>query len=122
MASFTVRIGVLLVVLGVASYGMTGGASLTALIPSIFGAALGLCGALAHRSRTPRPLALRIAILIAGMGFAATATALSRFIGVVASGAGTTPALVSRASMALLLFVYLLVSVRAFVRDALHRK
>ena len=72
MASFTVRVGVLLVILGVASYVMTGATSLTALIPSVVGAALALCGVLASRSRVPRPVALRVAIVIAGVGLMGT--------------------------------------------------
>ncbi len=122
MASFTVRVGVLLVIFGIVSYVMTGATSLTALIPSVVGAALALCGVLASRSRAPRPIALRMAILIAGVGLVGTAGALGQ-LGSLFAGAGspTRPALVARASMALILLVYLVFAVRAFAHDARRR-
>lgn len=118
MASFTVRVGVILVILGVASYVMTGGASLTALIPSVVGGALAVCGVLAGRSTTPRPLALRAALVVAGVGLIGTAGALVQ-IGRLLAGTGG-PALVARTSMALVLLVYVAFAARAFVRDALQ--
>jgi hypothetical protein len=118
MASFTVRVGVILVILGVASYVMTGGASLTALIPSVVGGALALCGVLASRSATPRPLALRVALVVAGIGLVGTAGALGQ-MGRLLAGTGG-PALVARTSMALILLVYVAFAARAFVRGALQ--
>jgi len=122
MGSFTVRVGVILVILGIASYVMTGATSLTALIPSVVGAALALCGVLASRSRAPRSIALRVAILIAGAGLVATVGALGQ-VGNLLAGAGglVRPALVARASMALILLVYLVFAVRASIQDALRR-
>lgn len=122
MASFTVRVGVILVILGVVSYVMTGATSLTALIPSVVGAALAVCGVLASRSRAPRPIALGLAILIAGIGLVGTASALGQ-VGSLLAGAGSParPALVARASMALILLVYLVFAVRAFAHDAGQR-
>jgi hypothetical protein len=122
MASFTVRIGVLLVILGVASYAVTGAASVTALIPSVMGAALALCGVVATRSRAPRPVALQVALGIAVLGVLATITSLQQLATVLAStGGAVRPALVARASMALILLVYLVVAVRAIVRGARAR-
>ncbi len=122
MPSFTVRVGVILVVLGVAGYVMTGGVSLTALIPSLFGLALALCGVLASRSPSARPTALRVAILIAAVGCIATIGAVGQMAALTGSGGGTRPSQVSRASMALILLVYLAFAVRAFVQDALRAR
>jgi hypothetical protein len=119
VASFTVRVGVILVILGVVSYVMTGAASVTALIPSGVGVALASCGLVASRSRAPRPVALRVALAIAGLGLMATITALGRLASVLSSADGSPrPALVARASMALILLVYVGFAARAFVRDA----
>jgi hypothetical protein len=122
MASFTVRVGLILVVLGVASYGMTGATSPTALIPSVVGSVLALCGVLANRSRAPRPVALRVAVVVAALGLVGTAGALSQ-LGAVLAGAGAPvrPSLVARASMALVLLVYLVFAVRSFILGALRR-
>lgn len=121
MASFTVRVGVLLVVFGVASYVMTGATSLTALIPCVVGAALALCGVLASRSRAPRPVALRVAMAIAGLGLMGTFGALGRTVSTLSHGAHVTPALVARSSMALILLVYLAFAVMAFARGAVKQ-
>jgi hypothetical protein len=123
VASFTVRVGVILVILGMVSYVMTGAASMTALIPSAVGVALASCGVLARRSRAPRPAALRVALAIAGLGVIATITALGRLASVLSSADGSPrPALVARASMALILLVYVGFAVRALVRDAVKAR
>ena len=120
MASFTVRVGLLLVVLGLVGYLMTGGVSLTALIPSAFGAALALCGRLSLGRIEARPWPLRVAVVIAGLGLVATAGAIGQF-GAGLSGGGTlSPAIVARASMALLLLVYIAFAVRAFLQQAVR--
>jgi hypothetical protein len=120
VASFTVRIGVLLVVLGVASYVTTGAASVTALIPAVVGAALAACGLSATRSTARRPTALRVAVAIAGLGLMATASSLWGLAAVLASGGAARPAAIARASMALILLVYLAFATRAFVFDVLR--
>lgn len=118
MASFTVRVGVLLVVFGAGSYVMTGANSLTALIPCAVGGALALCGVLASRSRASRPVALRVAIAIASLGLIGTFGALGRMAISLSSAGHVTPALVARSSMALILLVYLAFAVTALVRGA----
>jgi hypothetical protein len=57
--------------------------------------------------------------VVAGIGLTGTAGALTQ-MGRLAGGTGG-PALVARASMALILLVYLVLAVRAFVREALRR-
>ena len=120
MASFTVRVGVLLVVFGAASYVMTGAASLTALIPCIVGAALALCGVLASRSRRSRPVALMVATSIAAVGLMGTVGALARLASTLSSGGHATPSLVARSSMALILLVYLAFAIAGLSRGSLR--
>jgi hypothetical protein len=123
VASFTLRIGLLLVVFGGASYMMTGGASLTALIPSVVGALLVMCGAVASRSEAARRHAMHAAAAIALLGILGTASALLRLPDLL-SGATVPrrPALIARASMAVILIVYLAVSVKSFVDARVRRK
>jgi hypothetical protein len=123
MPSFTVRVGVILVVFGGASYVTSGGASWTALIPAIFGALLALCGVVAMRRPSARPHAMHAAALLAFVGLGATMAALPQLPAIV-SGAPVPrrPAVIARASMALILLVYLAVSVKSFVDARLRRK
>ena len=76
---------------------------------------------LASRSRVPRPVALRVAIVIAGVGLMGTVSALARLASTLATGAHASSSLVARASMALVLLVYLAFAISAFVRGARAR-
>lgn len=122
MPNFTIRIGLLLVALGTVSYVLTEGASLTAFIPAAFGALLALCGIVALRRSTMRPLAMHVAALLALIGVVGTASALLQVPGWLADEASPRPAAVARASMATILIVYLGFSVKSFVDARLRRK
>ena len=123
MPSFTVRVGVLLVVFGVASYVITGAASLTALIPSVIGALLAICGLVAIRQQRLRPHAMHIAALLALVGVAGTASALLQVPALIAdANVPRRPAVVARIGMAVILLVYLGFSVKSFVDARLRRK
>ena len=122
MASFTLRIGLLLVVFGGASYVMMGGASPTALIPSVVGALLVLCGVLARNERARRH-AMHAAAAIALIGILGTASALLRLPDLLTGAlVPRRPAVIARASMAIILIVYLAVSVKSFVDARVRRK
>ena len=123
MPSFTVRVGVLLIVFGVASYVMSGAASATALIPSVVGALLTLCGVVALRSAAARSHAMHAAALIALIGVFGTASALLRVPAVLAGEVvPRRPAVIARASMAVILLVYLAFSIRSFVEARIRRR
>ena len=69
----------LLVVLGVASYSLTGRTSLTAMIPAFFGAAFLVCAMIARRGDAARRHAMHVAVAIGMVGLlAALARALDR--------------------------------------------
>jgi hypothetical protein len=123
MPSFTVRVGVLLVIFGAASYVMTGGVSVTALIPSVVGALLAICGLVGSRRERLRPHAMHIAALLALFGVAGTASALLQLPALLAgSGLPRRPAVVSRIGMAVILLVYLGFSVKSFVEARIRRR
>lgn len=114
MASFTIRIGALLVVFGAAGYVLTGATSLTALIPAAVGVVLALLGLLGQRSVAMRPHAMHAAMLVALIGLAGSIGGLVALPSALGAGA-LRPAIVMRASMALLLVVYLVIGVRSFI-------
>ncbi len=61
MANLTVAFGTILILLGVGAYAWTGAP--TALIPSYFGLALGICGFLARKDRL-RMHVMHVAVLV----------------------------------------------------------
>jgi hypothetical protein len=122
MASFTVRVGLLLIVFGIASYVTTGGVSVTALIPSVFGALLAALGLVAVRQERARRHALHAAAVVAFLGLIGTASALGQLPGLADGSVARRPAVVARSGMALLLLVYLGFSVKSFVDARLRRK
>jgi hypothetical protein len=76
----------LLVVLGVAAYLLTGMRSWTALIPSIAGALIGVCGLIAEASPVARKHAMHGAIGLATLGFLASAPGIVKVAQIVIHG------------------------------------
>ena len=123
MPSFTVRVGMLLVVLGVASYVMSARVSATALIPAAVGAVLAACGLVAVRRPAARPHAMHLAALVALVGLLGTVMSLFQLPALLAGASvPRRPAAMARASMALILGVYLGFSVKSFVDARVRRK
>jgi hypothetical protein len=117
------RVAVLLIVFGGASYVLSGGASVTAFIPSVVGALLAICGLVALRSPAARPHAMHAAALIALVGVFGTITAVFQLPALLAGAdVPRRPAVIARASMALILLVYLAFSVKSFVDARVRRK
>ena len=109
---------VLLIALGLAGYIGTGALHPTALIPTWFGAALGLCGLLAMSpSESRRKLFMHINVTIGLLGFVSAAiVAVVRYAH--AKSAGTAPdqiALASQLTMTILLLAYVILCVRSFI-------
>ncbi len=118
LAKLTLGLAVLLVALGLAGYMGTGSVHRTALIPAWFGLALGICGFLAiSPSEKRRKLFMHINVTIALLGFIGAAVEAIRGY-VHATSAGVAPdeiALASKATMAALLLVYVVLCVRSFI-------
>ncbi len=77
MAKLTIFFGVLLIILGAASFVLTGQKYPTSLIPVIFGILLAIFGALAITPDTRRRmLFMHIAVTVGLLGFLATAPAI----------------------------------------------
>lgn len=111
MPSTTRLFGLILIVLGIASYVVTGRTSVTALIPAIFGAVFVIC-ALVARTESMRKHAMHVAV--AG-GLVGALASLARAIPAVMDGHATRPAVMSQLVMAALLILYVYLGVQSFI-------
>jgi uncharacterized membrane protein len=119
--SLTIALGAALIAIGLAGYFLTGGVSLTALIPAAFGVLLALIGQLARNDRR-RKHAMHAAVLVALLGFAGSVRGLLQ-IGSVFDGTAARPAaVVSQTIMAVLTLGYLVLAVRSFVKARASRR
>ncbi len=75
MANKTIGFGIALVVLGVLSYGLSGGLHWTSMIPAFFGVPLLVLGILA-RDEKRRKVVMHVAVLVGLLGFAGSVQSL----------------------------------------------
>lgn len=117
MASTTVIFGLLLTLLGLAGYFLTGTSSLTALIPAFLGVILIVLGFLA-RSDHARRHAMHAAALVALLGFAGALFSLLR------TPLGLRPgmAVFSQMATVLLTGIFLALCVRSFIEARRARR
>ncbi len=116
MAKITIGLGLVLIALGLGSYFGTGRASVTALIPAFFGLPLLLLGLVALKERM-RTIAMIIAVVIGLLGFAGTVSGLMKLPVLLTSGQLDRPAAVAvQAAMAIVCFVFVVLSVRSFIK------
>jgi hypothetical protein len=117
MAKITVLFGVLLIILGAASYILTGHKFPTSLIPVAFGILLVIFGSMAE---TPvsrrRMLFMHIAVTVGLLGFLATAPALFSAFQLFKGKLFPYPAAIEeKAAMSVLLLIYVVLCVRSFI-------
>jgi hypothetical protein len=112
--STTIALGAALIVLGLGGYGLTGAASLTALIPAAFGLLLVLAGFLARDDRW-RMHAMHAAVVVALLGFLGSVRGVFGLARVFDGTAARPAAIVSQTIMALLTLVYVILAVRSFI-------
>lgn len=111
MPATTRAVGLLLIVLGLASYWLTGRTSVTALIPAFFGSAFVLL-AIAARKEHLRKHVMHAAVAIGLLGLLGT---LGRAIPAVINGQVGRPAVLSQLVMAAVLAVYVALGVKSFI-------
>jgi hypothetical protein len=108
MAKITVLFGVLLIILGAASFILTGHKAFTSLIPAGFGVLLIVFGALAETPETRRRMLF--------MGFLFTAPALVDAWQLFKGKLFPYPAKIEeKAAMSVLLLIYVVLCVRSFI-------
>jgi hypothetical protein len=111
MTGTTRLFGLILIVLGVASYTLTGRTSMTAMIPAFFGVVLVLC-ALIARKESARKHAMHAAVAVGMLGLLG---ALTRAVPAALAGDATRPAVIAQLIMGALMLVYVGLGVRSFV-------
>jgi fucose 4-O-acetylase-like acetyltransferase len=117
MAKITVLFGVLLIILGAASFILTGHKFPTSLIPVAFGILLVTFGGLAETPETRRRmLFMHIAVTVGLLGFLATAPALVSAVQLFKGKLFPYPAAIEeKAAMSVLLLIYVVLCVRSFI-------
>ena len=115
MPSTTIALGAALIVLGLGGYGLTGAASLTALIPAAFGLLLVVAGVLARDDRK-RMHAIQTAVVIALLGFLGSVRGLLRIGDVFHATSARPAAIVAQSIMAVLTLAYIVIAVRSFIQ------
>mgnify|MGYP006283024157 FL=1 len=111
MPSTTRLFGLILIVLGIGSYTMTGRTSLTAMIPAFFGAAFLVCAMVARREAARRH-AMHAAV---GLGLIGAIASLARGIPGALNGHATKPAVMAQLAMGALLLIYVALGVQSFI-------
>jgi uncharacterized membrane protein len=115
MARVTIGFGVALIALGVVGYLGSGADSVTALIPSFFGAVFVVLGVVGS-SEQRRALTMHLAALLAVIGIAGSVTGLVDLPDLVAGDDLERPwAVAVQSIMAVALVVYLVLAVRSFI-------
>ncbi len=100
-----------MIVLGIASYTLTGRTSLTAMIPAFFGAVFLIC-AMVARKESMRRHAMHLAVAVGLLGAVA---ALVRGVPAALGGNPTKPAVLAQLAMGVLLLVYVALGVQSFI-------
>ena len=112
MPGTTRLFGWILIVLGIASYQLTGRTSLTAMIPAFFGVVLVICAMVARKSESARKHAMHAAVAVGLLGALA---ALARGVPAALGGDATRPAVMSQLTMGVLLLIYVALGVQSFI-------
>lgn len=112
MPKKTIALGVVLIAVGVIGYVVSDFASWTALIPSILGAAIALCGAIGLRS--PK-IGVHLALVVALVGAAGTWMNVAKLGGLLRGDAERPLAIIVSVITFALLVGYLIAGVRSFI-------
>lgn len=121
MPSITIALGVILVIVGLAGYFLTGGVSLTALIPAAFGLVMAVLGLIARDDRK-RKHAIHAAVVVALLGFLGSIRGLLQIGGVFDGTAARPAAVVAQTIMAVLTLAYIAIAVRSFLSARAARR
>ncbi len=116
MPKLTTTIGILLIILGIASYVLTGAASATALIPAFFGIAFVGLGVLGAKKESMRKHAMHAALLLAILGIFGSFGGLINVFGVLGGAELERPAAsIGQAIMAVICIFFVVAGVQSFI-------
>ncbi len=111
MPATTRLFGLLLIVVGFASYTLTGGTSVTALIPALIGAVLMICALLA-RNESARKHAMHAAVAVGLLGAIGS---LARGVPAALAGDASRPAVMVQLATGVILLAYVALGVQSFI-------
>ena len=115
MPLLSIVLGVLLIEIGFFGYVVgikTENASITALIPAIFGNVILVCGGIASYAEAGRKHLMHLAVVVALLGFILTAGRL--VMKLATGGLEASPAVMSQGATAFVCLVFVLFAVRSF--------
>jgi hypothetical protein len=108
--------GILLIILGILSYVLTGAASPTALIPAFFGIVFVGLGLLGSKKESMRKHAMHAALLLAILGIGGSFGGLMGMIGAIGGEMPERPAAaIGQSIMALICIFFLIAGIRSFI-------
>lgn len=110
MPTTTRLVGIVLMIIGLGSYWLTGRTSVTALIPAFFGVIFVLLAYVA-RNEAARKHAMHVAVAVGLLGLLGT---LGRAIPAVMDGQLTRPAVIAQIVTGLVLAYYVFLGVQSF--------
>ena len=115
MANTTIVLGIILIILGLISFFITGMQSVTALIPTFFGLLILALGFLA-RKESARKMAIHIAMGLGLLGLIGTFSGLINLFALIGGTEVARPAaVIAQAIVAVLCIVYLILGIRSFI-------
>jgi len=117
MAKLTISFGVVLIVLGVWGFVATGSVHPTALIPTWFGLALAVAGALAKTEDAKRRMLwMHVAVTVGLVGFLGSfSRAIDEYMQAHGAPLAHPVAVENQAAMAAICLVFVLLCVRSFI-------
>jgi hypothetical protein len=118
MPRITIGFGIALIVLGVLGYLLTlgGGSSITALIPALFGLALGALGLVAQQKEDWRKHAMHAAAVVGVLGILGTLRVIPNVIALLTGGTvATLSGTIAQVVMLVLCVVFVGLCVRSFI-------
>lgn len=115
MPILTLVYAVAMILLGVIGFTVTGGASVTALIPAYFGVVVLIFALLAFRDKY-RERAMHAVSLLSLIGFIATISGLAKLFSLIFGGEVARPAaVISQSIMAVLSLLFFLLCLKSFM-------
>ncbi|MFQ5606059.1 MAG: hypothetical protein ACE5HS_22535 [bacterium] len=122
MIATTIGLGLLLFLVGLAAYFVSGTKSITALIPAFFGLPISLLGVAALQEKWQRH-AMHGAVVLALLGFLGSVSGLPKLFTLIAGGDVSRPlAVVVQSIMAIACAVLVALGIRSFIEVRRQRK
>lgn len=118
MPTTAIMFGGLLILVGIIGYVygmMNGNASITALIPAIFGLLLAILGYVAKAKENLRKHLMHAAVLVALLGFLGTVSSFIKLPALFAGAAERPAAVAAQFATAVICLIFIILAVKSFI-------